>query len=123
MYASIDVSEDQHRASRRFLRTPRLRLHTTTIILGEVYTLLNSRQGYAVASQAIERLRVSDVVRIYHFDESDESAVWRVLEEFAGVPLSYADASLVVLGRKLRVTSVFSFDDDLRQAGLALVPG
>jgi predicted nucleic acid-binding protein len=38
-------------------------------------------------------------------------------------PLSYADASLVVLGRRLRITTAFSFDDDLRACGFELVPG
>jgi predicted nucleic acid-binding protein len=54
-------------------------------------------------------------------DEFDQS-IWRVIDEFAGVPMSYADASLVVLARRLRVPRVFSFDSDLKLAGLDLVP-
>jgi len=64
----------------------------------------------------------SGTVAIHHFSPADEAQIWAVLDEFAGVPLSYADASLVALGQRLKLTAAFTFDDDLRQAGLEMVP-
>ena len=53
---------------------------------------------------------------------TDEAAIWSLLREYAGVPLSYADASLIVLGKKLGIGSIFTFDSDFRLAGMNVVP-
>lgn len=63
------------------------------------------------------------VLTVHQVDAAADAEIWRVIDEFAGVPLSHADASLVALGRTLRVPRVFSFDSDLRTAGLELLPG
>ncbi len=60
---------------------------------------------------------------MHHVTEAFDAQIWEVIDEFAGVPLSYADASLMALGRRLRVSRVFGFDSDLQAAGLSLVPG
>ena len=45
-----------------------------------------------------------------------------MLAELRGIPLSHADASLIVVGRKLRLTEIFTFDSDFAAAGLTVVP-
>ena len=104
------------------MRTAGLRLFTTSAIVGEIYTYMRSRDGYGVSRALVRSLAESRVTAIHQLDEVFDSAIWHVIDEFAGVPMSYADASLVVLGRRLRIQKVFSFDDDLRAAGLELVP-
>ncbi len=104
------------------MRLPGLRLVTTSVIVGEIYTYLVKLDGFGVARTTVRNLSSSSVVTIYQVDAGFDRDIWAAIDEFAGVPLSYADASLVVLGRRLRVRSVFSFDDDLRQAGLDLIP-
>jgi predicted nucleic acid-binding protein len=91
-------------------------------VLGEAYTYLRARDGYGVALNAVEGVRASGVATIEFIDRDFDRRIWDTIREFAGVPLSYVDASLVVLGQRLRLRRVFSFDDDLRQAGLELVP-
>jgi predicted nucleic acid-binding protein len=114
--------EGLHTRSRAYFRTPGLRLHTTSEILAESYTFLRRRASYRVAHETVVSLRASQTVRIYHIDEAFDRDIWAAIDEFSGVPLSYADASLVVLGRRLRIRHAFSFDADLRAVGLELVP-
>lgn len=125
MFASIDRREDRHGVAREFLRQPGLRLVTTSIVAGELYTTIRGRLGNAAALEWARAGRSSNLLSIHHPSPVDEASIWRILDEFSGVPLSYADASLVALGRRLAVDtvfSVFSFDSDLRAAGLTLVP-
>ena len=85
-------------------------------------TRFRRRAGYRAAAEAVRNLRGSQVLSVHHVDEAFDRDIWAAIDEFSGVPLSYADASLVVLGRRLRIRQAFSFDVDLRSAGLDLVP-
>ena len=122
MFSAIVECDNDHVQARAFLRTRNLKLFTTAAVIGELYTLTRRRTDYAVASGLVRRLRTDPTIDTRVMDAELERDTWAALEEFAGVPLSYVDASLVALGRKLRITSAFSFDDDLRNAGLVLVP-
>jgi predicted nucleic acid-binding protein len=122
MYASL-VRDDQHRAAARaFFRTPNLQLVTTSIVVGEMYTLMNQRHGYAAANALRDLLVPAARITVHHLDIAEEARIWDTLRRHAGIPLSYADASLVVLGQLLAIDTVFSFDDDFRRAGLKTVP-
>lgn len=120
---ALAISNDDHAPrARAFYLTPGLRLFTTSVIVGEAYTYIRRRRGFEAAISAVRTLRPSGVVTIAPVGAHEDNAIWRTLEDFAGVPLSYADASLVALGRARRIAQVFSFDEDFRLAGLRLVP-
>jgi predicted nucleic acid-binding protein len=91
-------------------------------VLAETYTFLRRRQGYRAARDLVRDLLASPTVTIHQTTDARDAATWAVIDEFAGVPLSYVDASVVALARELGIESVFSFDDDFRRAGLRLVP-
>lgn len=123
MYAAARPDDPDHDVARAFLRTSRLRLHTTAVIAGEAYTLLRRRYDYAMAMRWAAAARRSELVTIHFAGPEDDARTWAILERLAGVPLSYADASLIALGERLGIRSVFAFDEDFRGAGLELVPG
>ena len=104
------------------MRQPRLRLLTTTVVVGETYTLLRQRHGYAAASTWLRSFRAGSLTVVRHFDAKEEGAIWTAIDGLAGVPLSYADGSLIVLSRLINVDTVFTFDTDFREAGLKVVP-
>ena len=122
MFAALAANDKYHATARAYLRTPHLRLLTTSAVIGELYTLVLRRVGYSAASGIVRRLRSDATVDIWLMEASLERETWAALDEYAGVPLSYVDASLVALGKRLRITVAFSFDEDLRNAGLTTVP-
>jgi predicted nucleic acid-binding protein len=122
--SALAMPDDQfHDRARAYSRTPNLRLHTTAAAAGEAYTFIRRRSTFAIAFRALQGIRSSSVITVHTMDDDLERGTWRVIEEFAGVPLSYVDASLVALGRQLRVRRIFAFDEDFALAGLELVPG
>lgn len=122
MVASVDRRDARHADARAFLRQPGLQLATTSVIAGELYTMIRRRLGNAAALEWARSGRQSSILSIHHPSAAEESVIWETLSEFAGVPLSYADASLIALGRTLRISTVFSFDSDFRAVGLTTVP-
>lgn len=99
------------------------RLHTTAPALEESFTLMRRRAGYDTASRVVDSLRRSDFVTIHFIDRDFDADIWKKLETLRGIPLSYVDASLIVLGERLRIRRIFTFDEDFREAGLEVVPG
>ncbi|MEO6045829.1 MAG: PIN domain-containing protein [Tepidiformaceae bacterium] len=123
MFSAVVERDRDHLQARASLRTPNLRLFTTAAAMGELYTLIRRRSDYAAAIGVSRRVRTDFTIETRIMDADLEHDTWPAVEEFAGVPLSYVDASLGALGRRLRIRHTFSFDDDLRAAGLTLVPG
>lgn len=96
---------------------------TNTVIMAEFYSLLRDRFGYGPAIHAYNNFRTNAAFVIQSWPLDRDAETYSAINRLAGIPLSYADASLVVLARNLEVRTAFAFDNDLRQAGLELVPG
>jgi predicted nucleic acid-binding protein len=122
IFASITTTDQAHALAREFRDDTPLELVIGQPVLEELYTLARRRIGYARAMRLAEEFVAGHAGVVVLQTDDDRAATWAVLREYSGVPLSYADASIVVLARQLRINEVFSFDDDLRQAGLILVP-
>jgi predicted nucleic acid-binding protein len=122
LLAVIDERERWHAATAAVLRQPRHEFHGPAVILGETYTFARRRHGFGVARQAVRTLSGGRITW-HEMSSARDEATWRVIDEFAGVPLSYPDAAIVALSRELGIGAVFGIDDDLRLAGLQLVPG
>ena len=122
LHADRDRSDANHGRARAYLRRPGARFHTTSEIHWEAYTLARRRLGYEPAMEMARALLRSSVITVHRLTADEEDAIWSVLAEMRGVGLSHADASLIVLARRLRVRDVFSFDADFVAAGLTTVP-
>lgn len=121
-YAVSDSRDDHHAAAAAWAARPGFDYFTTGVVQGELYTLLRRRRGYRVAMDWIAAASANDALTVIDLDGARLVHIWDTLRRHAGVPLSYADASLVVLGQLLAIDTVFSFDDDFRRAGLKTVP-
>ena len=121
-YALVERGDQHHERARAFVRDQATDFVLTSIVAGECYTLMLRRAGYRTAMEWRRSLDTSPLVNVHMLDAHDEVTIWSVLREYAGVPISYADASLIVLGKKLGIRSIFTFDSDFRQAGLNVVP-
>jgi predicted nucleic acid-binding protein len=123
-FALIIPRDQFHRQARAFVGGARnLRLHIPEVVLGETYTTLRRRQGYQVAMRWVDGVLRSSTIVLHRPEPDDYESAWSVLREYAGVPLSYADASVVALGRATGIKDVFSFDTDFASCGMRLVPG
>lgn len=97
-------------------------LLTSSYVLSELATLLVRKASHAVASDALERVRASNLVSVLHPGASEFARVCRSFDRFDDQQISFVDHSTAALARDRDVEHVFAFDDDFRTLGLTLVP-
>lgn len=123
IFAFLVPRDRFHDAARRFMRQRGLRLFTTPFIVAEAFTAVRHRHGYEPAMTWVDAIEHTPLVTVVHGGSDFDARTWDTLRRLRGIPLSYADASLVVLAGELGIQRVFAFDSDFEQAGLQLVPG
>jgi len=107
------------------LATERAPLLTTNYILDETTSRLRYDHGLVVAlrflvqveeAQAVRRLRVAWIDQRAHED------AWRVLRTNRTLPLSFTDATTVVVARANRVDRIVTLDRSFSSIGFQRLP-
>ncbi len=128
-YARLDDRDDDHERACAVFEAieaedlPYRPLYTTGYVLGELVALTLSRADHALAATALERIRSSSRIQVFH---PDAEAFARVCEEFHRYDdhaISLVDHMTGKLAAERDVDHVFTFDaDDFRPLGLTAVP-
>lgn len=97
-------------------------LFTSTYVVDELVTLLQSKGRGEWAIDAYETLAASESITV--LGETDEAfaAVGDRLRTYAGEEISFTDHLCAVLMERERVDHVFAYDDDYARFGLTVVP-
>lgn len=86
-------------------------------------TLLKARVGGDVAIRVGRELRDGPAYSWVALGAEGERETWNVFQRFDDKQWSYTDCALLVLGRRLEIEQVFSFDRHIAQMpGLSRVP-
>jgi predicted nucleic acid-binding protein len=110
----------------RELADDRARLVTSNYIVDETATRLRYGVGLKAAlgfHQMVLGAVAGGRLRVAWVDEKTEAEGWRLLEQYADVPLSLTDATSAVVARSRRITEIFGFDSDFGAMGFAVQPG
>lgn len=97
-------------------------LVTSNFVCSELATLLLRKATHHVASDALARIRESEIVTVVHPDETAFADTCRSFARFDDQQISFADHSTTVLAQRSDIDHVFTFDDDFRTFDLTLVP-
>jgi len=96
---------------------------TSSLVLGELFTLLGRRVGHRSAAQRAREIYRSDAMAILRPTEDDEMKALAYFEKFADQGVGFADCVSFALMRRHRIKRVFSFDRHFALAGFEAVPG
>lgn len=86
-------------------------LLTCEAVLSEAHFVL---RDIPVSRQAIMELAVKDFYKVAFSIEDEKQAVKRLLEKYADVPMSFADACLVRMSELYPDSAVFTIDSDFK---------
>lgn len=86
-------------------------LLTCEAVLSETHFIL---RGIPPARQAIMELAIKGFYQVAFNLEQEKQAVKRLLEKYADVPMSFADACLVRLSELYPDSAVFTLDSDFK---------
>jgi len=96
---------------------------TSSLVLGELFTLLGRRVGHRSAAQRAREIYRSDAMAILRPTEDDEMKALAYFEKFADQGVGFADCVSFALMRRHRIKRVFTFDRHFALAGFEAVPG
>lgn len=108
--SALDASDRHHEASARALRgagAPRL---LSPFVLAEIDYLLATRVSTRVQRTFLREV-AAGAYRLEGFDSGDVAEANEVLDRYPDLGLGLADASLVVLARRHRVTDILTLDE------------
>jgi predicted nucleic acid-binding protein len=97
-------------------------LVTSNYVVSETATLLLRKASHIAASEAVDHIRESRLIRVVHPEETAFEAICRSFDRFDDQQISFVDHSTAVLSSQRDIDHVFAFDDDFRTFGFTLVP-
>lgn len=92
-------------------------MFTSSFVLSELASLLSKRAGASFAVARLKSIYNSSFFTIIHTNVVHDLLALEVMEKYSDLPLSFTDASSLVLMREYAIEKVFSFDNDFRVAG------
>ena len=123
---AIESADDQHHKAAsahwaNLLKSPR-RLVTSSYVLVEVVTLLNSRRSHSKAVELGNNLLSSRLFNVVHVNEELFYAAWRYFQKHKDKRYSMTDCVSFLLMKKLGITEALTFDRHFVQAGFVRLP-
>jgi predicted nucleic acid-binding protein len=94
---------------------------TTDLVVGETWTFLRKRVGYARAMQFLDAVSRLPALAIRHVDSELVADAWRWLRRHDERPYSFVDATSFSTMRRLRLREALAFDGDFAAAGFVEV--
>jgi predicted nucleic acid-binding protein len=123
---ALEVSDDQHHYDARqhwtkLLESP-LSLVTTSYVLDEVVTFLNSKRQHSKAVRVGKNLLTASAIQLIHVDEALFYEGWQYFEQHADKTFSLTDCISFALMKRLEIIEALTFDRHFRQAGFVKLP-
>lgn len=113
-YAFIDKKDPEHNNAKTFYSSNTVPFVTSNFIFDETVTLLMSRLGWEVASKFGENLKNSGFVSLVAITDADEERAWEIFKKFRDTGFSYTDCTSFALMERLKIDTVFSFDEHFK---------
>ncbi len=106
LIALFDRSEGSHERCRRAFSEFRGRFITSWPVLTEAFYFLDRPPHRTLLWDFV----LGDVIRVVDILEDDLGRMRVLMEQYADLPMDFADASLLVLAERLKVFNIFTLD-------------
>lgn len=126
--ALVKRNDRMHLLARQYYETLYTRgtgFITSNYVVDETVTRLRYDVGLEAARDFRSRLIALTGIgraRIVWIDEGMEAEGWRIMEQYADVPLSLTDATSAVVARAVHSTRIFGFDAHFGALGFVVEP-
>jgi uncharacterized protein len=114
LYRALDASAPHHQGVRNVLESTDDPLILSPFVLAELDYVIRKRLGQHVQLELLFEIE-SGVYELQLFDSNDIAEARSIVKQQAALGISLADASIVVLARKLRTQHVLTFDGHFRK--------
>lgn len=123
---ALELSDDQHHGDAhqhwtKLLESP-LSLVTTSYVLDEVVTFLNTKHHHSKAVRVGNNLLNASAIRMTHVDEALFDEGWQYFQQHEDKTYSLTDCISFVLMTRLEIVEALTFDKHFEQAGFVKLP-
>lgn len=123
---ALEVENDQHHdeASTHWttLFEAPINLVTTSYVVDEIVTFLNSRRQHAKAIRVGDNLLTASSVQLVHVDEDLFRDGWSYFKKHPDKTFSLTDCISFVLMKRFEISEALTFDRHFEQAGFTKLP-
>ena len=119
LVALINNRDQNHPAAQNYLDSQKgISLSTACPALAEALHLLGRIGGYPYQDRLLNQIQ-EETLQIHHLTAEQEKEAYKLMAKYQDRPMSYADASLMILAQDHQETRIFTFDSDFRFYRLA----
>lgn len=118
IYAFLDRKDQHHGEAVGFVKAHLKRgaaFVLADVVFSELMTLVKARLGRQVAIRAGRALRESAAHLWMPLGEEGERETWAIFEKYDDKDWSYTDCAILALARRVKVETVFGFDEHFDQ--------
>ncbi len=120
-YALKDKDDALHPDAIRFVKTNASPMATTNLIVIETLNLVKQRLGYQHAVEIGKKMFDPRIINVIKITDEDVSEAWRIFQKYDDKGFSFTDCATFAVMERLRISSVFAFDEHFRQYGKLVV--
>jgi len=123
---ALEAENDQHHSDASYhwttlFQSPLL-LVTTSYVLDEIVTFLNSRRQHTKAARVGDNLLSASNIQLIHVDEALFRDGWSYFKQHADKTFSLTDCISFVLMKRFEISEALTFDRHFEQAGFTKLP-
>jgi len=116
-YLARALPRDQWHAASIKASKAGMSFFTSSMVVNETISLLQSRGYLSAALTFLERMRLKEEVQIIHPDAALQSEAWDLFGRWAGAGASAIDCTSFAIMRRMGIRRAFTFDAHFRVAG------
>jgi predicted nucleic acid-binding protein len=120
-YALKDKDDAFHSAAIRFVKTNIYPMVTTNLIVVETLNLVKQRLGCRHAIEIGKKMFDPSIINVLNISDEDISEAWRIFQKYDDKGFSFTDCASFAVMQRLKIHSVFAFDEHFRQYGKFIV--
>jgi len=120
-YALKDKDDAFHIDALQFVKTNTYPLATTNLIVVETLNLVKQRLGYQQAVELGKKMFDPKIINVIKTTDEDISEAWRIFQKYDDKSFSFTDCTTFAVTVRLKISSVFAFDEHFRQYGKLVV--
>jgi predicted nucleic acid-binding protein len=114
--ATLNENDQWHQLARNAI-SPRFSYLTSSMVLSETLTLLQTRRQLSLALDFLARMRDESIASVVFPDKSLQLDGWDLFHRWGGCGASPVDCVSFAIMRRLRIRRAFTFDQHFRTAG------
>ncbi len=120
-YALKDKDDAFHPHALQFVKTNTNPMATTNLILIETLNLIKQRLGYQHAVEIGKKMFDPKIINVIKITDEDIFEAWRIFQKYDDKGFSFTDCTTFAVMERLKIHSVFAFDEHFRQYGKLVV--